>query len=274
MSTEAPAGAPAASGLSTDFLNRSAPPMGGFNPAIVRLEVRRLLRNRRTMIFALIVPVVFFLAFGFNDTFDATRIGHGNYSAYVLISIALYGAVLATVSGGAMVSIERAAGWSRQIRVTPLSPLAYVITKMVSSLVLAAGSVIVVNVVAVISQKPSMPVQDWVICALLVWIGSLVFAALGVFIGYLLPAENVMQIIGILLALLSFLGGLLIPLSQLSPGVRTVAKFTPLFGLNQLVHVPLVGGGIQLSWVLNLVVWFAIFVGGATWRLRLDTARV
>jgi hypothetical protein len=26
--------------------------------------------------------------------------------------------------------------------------------------------------------------------------------------------------------------------------------------------------------VLNLVVWFAIFVGGATWRLRQDTARV
>jgi ABC-2 type transport system permease protein len=173
-----------------------------------------------------------------------------------------------------MVSIERAAGWSRQIRVTPLSPLAYIITKMVSSLVLAAGSVIVVNVVAVISQKPSMPVQDWIACALLVWIGSLVFAALGVFIGYLLPAENVMQIIGVLLALTSFAGGLLIPLSQLSPGVRAVAKFTPLFGLNQLVHVPLVGGAIQPSWVLNLVVWFAIFVGGATWRLRLDTGRV
>ena len=113
-----------------------------------------------------------------------------------------------------------------------------------------------------------------IICALLVWIGSLVFAALGVFIGYLLPAENVMQILGIVLALFSFLGGLLIPLSQLSSGVQEVAKFTPLFGLNQLVHVPLVGGGIQLSWVLNLVVWFAIFVGGATWRLRLDTARV
>jgi ABC-2 type transport system permease protein len=118
-----------------------------------------------------------------------------------------------------MVSIERAAGWSRQIRVTPLSPLAYVITKMASSLVLAAGAVIVVNVVAVITQKPSMPVQDWIICALLVWIGSLVFAALGVFIGYLLPAENVMQIIGIVIVVLSFLGGLLIP-STFSPTPR------------------------------------------------------
>ena len=47
-------------------LDRRPPPMGGFSPAIVRLEVRRLLRNRRTMILALIVPVVFFVAFGLN----------------------------------------------------------------------------------------------------------------------------------------------------------------------------------------------------------------
>jgi ABC-2 type transport system permease protein len=47
-----------------------------------------------------------------------------------------------------------------------------------------------------------------------------------------------------------------------------------LYGLNQLVHVPLVGGSVQWSWVLNLIVWLAIFVGGAIWRFRIDTSRV
>jgi ABC-2 type transport system permease protein len=41
-----------------------------------------------------------------------------------------------------------------------------------------------------------------------------------------------------------------------------------LYGLNQLVHVPLVGGSVQWSWVLNLIVWLAI------WRFRIDTSRV
>jgi ABC-2 type transport system permease protein len=36
--------------------------VGGFSPAIVRLEIRRLLRNRRTMILALVLPVLFFWA--------------------------------------------------------------------------------------------------------------------------------------------------------------------------------------------------------------------
>jgi ABC-2 type transport system permease protein len=255
-------------------LERKAPPMGGFSPAIVRLEVRRLLRNRRTMIFTLLMPVLFFLAFGLNNSYDAQRVGHGNEAAFVMISFGLYGAVFATASGGAMVSVERVWGWSRQLRVTPLSSTAYIVTKMLTALVLGAASVLAVYVVGGISNKPSMPLQYWVITAICVWIGSLLFAAFGLFIGYLLPSENVMQIIGILLTLCSFAGGVFIPLSQFSPTLRAVAKFTPLYGLNQLVHVPLVGGSAQWSWVLNLIAWLAIFVGGAVWRFRIDTSRV
>ncbi len=54
----------------------------------------------------------------------------------------------------------------------------------------------------------------------------------------------------------------------------TFAKFTSVYGLSQLVHYPLAGGTLQWSWILNLAVWLAIFVVGAAWRLRRDTARV
>jgi ABC-2 type transport system permease protein len=32
--------------------------------------------------------------------------------------------------------------------------------------------------------------------------------------------------------------------------------------------------GRRDGWILNLAVWLAIFVAGAAWRLRRDTARV
>jgi ABC-2 type transport system permease protein len=255
-------------------LERKVPPMGGFSLAVLRLEVRRLLRNRRTMMFALVAPVLFFLIFGLNKSYANDVVGHGNESAFVMISMALYGAVLSTASGGAMVSVERASGWSRQLRVTPLSPAAYIVIKMLTSLVLGAGSVIAVNIAGIITNKASMPASIWFTTAICVWIGSLLFAAFGLFIGYLLPSENVMQVIGFALMLCSFGGGLFIPLSQFSPTLRHLATFTPLYGLNQLVHYPLVGGDFEWSWLVNLVVWLAIFVGGATWRFRLDTARV
>jgi ABC-2 type transport system permease protein len=255
-------------------IDRPSPPYGAFSAAVLRLEIRRRLRNRRTVIFALVLPVVFFLGFGLNKSYSTQRVGHGNLSAFVMISMALYGAVLSTSSGGASVSIERASGWSRQLRVTPLSPVAYIVIKMFTSLVLGAISVVAVYFAGVLTHKATMPLHLWIITAFCVWIGSLLFAAFGLFVGYLLPPENVMQIIGFLLTLCAFGGGLFIPLSQFSSPVRRVATFTPLFGLNALVHFPLVGGTFDWTWLANLLIWLAIFVAGATWLLRRDTARV
>jgi ABC-2 type transport system permease protein len=258
-------------------LTREAPSLGGFNLTVLRLEIRRLLRNRRTVIFALIFPVVFFLAFGLNSAYANESAGpgsHGNVSAFVMISMALYGAVLATTSGGAMVSIERAAGWSRQLRLTPLSPVAYIVIKMLTAMVLSLASVVVVFAVGGLTGKPSMPMYLWIVSAASVWIGSLVFAAFGLFMGYLLPTENVMQFLGLGLALLSFAGGLFIPLSQFPQILQDIAQWTPLYGLNQLVHAPMLGVGVQWAWAVNAVAWLVIFAGGAVWRFRKDTARV
>ena len=71
-----------------------------------------------------------------------------------------------------------------------------------------------------------------------------------------------------------FLGGLFIPLDQFGEAFRTIATFTPMYGLNQLVHAPLVHEGLTWGAMLNLVVWTAVFVSGAAWRFRRDTARV
>ena len=255
-------------------LARPTPSRGGVSLTLLRLEIRRLLRNKRTLIFTLIVPVIFFLIFGLNSAYANNRSGRGNESAFVMISVALYGAVLATTSGGAMVSIERAAGWSRQLRLTPLRPTAYILIKMLSALVLGLCSVLAVYTVGAITGKPSMPVHIWIITALCLWIGSLVFAAFGLFIGYLLPSENVMQIIGFALMLFAFGAGVFIPLSQFSPTLQTLAQYTPLYGLSELVHFPLEGGNLRASWLINLIAWLVIFVAGAAWRFRRDTARV
>ena len=64
-------------------LERKPPPLGGFSPAILRLEVRRLLRNRRTMVLALVVPVLFFWSIGLNDSYVHQTFGRGNLSAGV-----------------------------------------------------------------------------------------------------------------------------------------------------------------------------------------------
>jgi ABC-2 type transport system permease protein len=252
---------------------RSVPALGGFNPTVLRIELRRMMRNRRTVVFTLVMPVVLYLIIGTNNTYSSDREGSGNVSAYILISMAAYGAVLASTSGGAMVATERALGWSRQLRLTPLSPVAYILTKAIVALALGALSVIAVNVVGAISGKAEMPTHVWIIAGIIAWFGSIVFAAFGLFMGYLLPGENVMQVLGPLMAGLAALGGLWFPISSHTV-MGHISAATPIYGLAQLARWPLYGGAPHLVWIVNLVGWLAIFVAGAAWRMSKDTARV
>jgi len=240
---------------------------------LIPLELRRVLRNRRTVIFTLIMPAVFFLLFGTNSAARDQRVGGGNVTGYILISMAVYGAMLATTSGGAMVSIERAAGWSRQLRLTPLRPAAYVAVKLVLAMVVGAVSVMVAFAVGSLSGA-ELPVHAWIECGLLAWACALVFAAFGLFMGYLLPSENVMQILGPVLAVLSFAGGLFVPVDQLGHTFATIAKFTPVYGVGEIARYPLVQDGNLWLAALNVVAWTALFAAGAMWRFRRDTARV
>ncbi|RNL63678.1 ABC transporter permease [Nocardioides marmoriginsengisoli] len=252
---------------------RRVPPLGGFNVTVLTIELRRLLRNRRTIIFTLIMPVLLYLIIGSNASYANDREGSGNVSAYILISMAAYGAVLAATSGGAMVANERALGWSRQLRLTPLSPVAYILTKALVSLLLGLASVLAVNVVGVINGKAEMPTHVWIAAGLIAWLGSIVFSAFGLFMGYLLPSENVMQVLGPVLAGLAALGGLWFPIE---PGtvLGHISACTPIYGLAYLARWPLYGGAPHLVWVLNLLFWLVVFVGGAAWRMSKDTARV
>ncbi|MDT5031791.1 MAG: type transport system permease protein [Actinoplanes sp.] len=252
---------------------RSLPRLGGFTFGMIRLELRRMLRNRRTVIFTLVMPAVFFLLFGTSGSARSQHVGGGNLTGYIMVSMAVYGAMLATTSGGAMVSVERAAGWSRQLRLTPLKPVAYIAVKLVLAMIIGLVSVAVSLVVGSLSGA-ELPIHAWIECGLLAWVCALVFAAFGLFMGYLLPSENVMQILGPVLAILSFAGGLFVPVDMLGHTFATIAKFTPVYGVGEIARYPLVHDGNLWLAALNVIVWTSVFGVGAMWRFRRDTARV
>lgn len=255
-----------------DPTTRRVPPLGGFNLTLLRIELLRMLRNRRTVMFTLVLPAALALSFGNQKGADQT-IGAGNLAAYLLVSMALYGAALTAAATGSMVAMERALGWSRQLRLTPLHPIAYILTKALVALSMGALAIASVNVVGLLMGKASMPAHIWVASALLALVCTMTFAALGVFVGYIVPGENAMQILGPGLALLSFLGGLFVPLSQFADVVRHIAWWTPMYGVAEIVRAPLTH---ELPWyaVVNAIAWLALFVAGAAWRMSQDTARV
>ncbi|MES1259048.1 MAG: ABC transporter permease, partial [Gemmatimonadota bacterium] len=110
---------------------RRVPPLGGFNLTALGLEIRRLFRNRRTLMFVIVFPSVFFVLFGMSS--KGVKAAGPGALAYIMISMGVYGAMVGTTAGGAAVSVERSLGWSRQLRLTPLRPAAYIAMKVLTA---------------------------------------------------------------------------------------------------------------------------------------------
>ena len=250
---------------------RRTPPLGGFNLTFLSIEIRRLLRNRRTVIVTVAVPTIVFLLLKSNKRVAAAD-GASFGAATTMIGIAVYGAMLASTSGGAMVSIERALGWSRQLRLTPLRPAAYVAIKLLTAMLLGLTSVTVVYVLGALTGV-QMPLEVWLATAILAWAGALVFAAFGLFMGYLLPSENVMQLISPVLGVFGLFGGLFLPLSFLPSVMQDIAPFMPTYGVASIARYPLLGGAFDWTWLLSAGVWTAAFAIAAMVLFRRDTRR-
>ena len=261
-------------------------PLGGFNFTAVRLEITRVLRNRRTLFFIVVFPSIFFFMFGLSNR--QARAAGGPVLAYIMISMAVYGAMVGTTSGGASVALERSLGWSRQLRLTPLRPAAYVLMKVLASMTLGLLAVCSTFTVGALNGV-HMPVETWLLCGLAAWLASLVFAAFGLLVGFLFPAENVMQFVGPLLAIMALFGGLFAPLNTLPQGIQTVARYTPMYGVSALAHAPLIanaalwdarmgsvfGATNDTLWAISSVtIWTILFGIGAMMMFRRDTARV
>lgn len=253
-------------------LQRRVPARGGFNGRLLRIELMRLLRNKRTMFFTIALPVVFYAGFGATQTgtFAGSSIG---VKAYEMITFALYGAFAAAAAIGASVAVERAQGWSRQLRLTPLTGTAYISVKVVCAMVAAALPVVIVFLIGTFTGA-TMSAGAWVAALLLSWLCGSLLASLGLFVGYLVPSENAMQFLGPGISLLALAGGLFIPLQVMNHTMQTVASFTPLWGLSQIARYPLLGGSFDPMWLVSAVIWVGLFFAGAVWRFRRDTSRV
>ena len=249
---------------------RGKTPMGGFNLTALRLEITRVLRNRRTLFFIIVFPSLFFFMFGLGN--KNVKNAPSEVLGYIMISMAVYGAMVGNTSGGASVALERSLGWSRQLRLTPLQPLAYVSMKVLTSMTLGLIAVVSTFVVGYLNGVHMAP-SVWLESGLAAWVCSFVFAAFGLFVGFLFPAENVMQFVGPMLAVMAMFGGLFVPLNQLPKGMQNFAMYTPMYGVGLLARAPLVGGATV--WAAgSVVIWTVIFGIGAMILFRRDTARV
>lgn len=260
-------------------LSTRAPRFGGFSLTYVRLELKRRLRNRRGLFFTVAFPVLMYFLVGYqlrDQPLTNTPISQGGVSvaAYVMVSMAMYGAMMSATQTGASVAVERAQGWSRQLRLTPLNPAVNIIIKMIAGMAFGLAAVAVTFAVGSATGIVLTPVQ-WTTSGLTAWLlASAMFTTLGLLVGYLVPGENAPQITSLVVVMLSFLGGLFYPINSMPDVLQTVARFTPVYDISQLARAPITGDGLDLLWVWGALAWFAALLLITIWAFRRDTKRV
>ncbi|WP_030320702.1 ABC transporter permease [Streptomyces sp. NRRL B-3229] len=243
--------------------------------SLIKLELTRALRNRKFLFFSVMYPSLLFLIIAGNADSTSKVDGTGlTLPTYMMVSMASFGALTAVLMGNSeRIAKEREGGWVRQLRLTTLPGRGYVLAKTASAAVVSLPSIVIVFVVAAAVKHVRLDAWQWLALTGAIWAGSLVFAALGVAIGYLATGDAVRPITMITYFGLSILGGLWMPTTTFPQWLQDIAKWLPTHAYAALGQAIEQSRAPHAQDIAILVVSFALFAGGAAWLYRKDTLK-
>ncbi|SDN28551.1 ABC transporter permease [Actinacidiphila guanduensis] len=242
---------------------------------LIRLEITRTLRNRKFMFLSVLYPAFLFLAIGLSYKKSDTVGGSGlSAVGYLMVAMAAFGAMTSVLMGNAeRIARERHKGWVRQLRLTALPGRGYVAAKVAAAATVSLPSIVVVLVLGAAVESVRMAAWQWVSIAASIWAGSMVFAALGVAIGYMSSAEVARPLSMLFYFGLAILGGLWVPIYSFPHWLQTLADYLPARPYADLGQTIELGQAPHTRDVAVLVVYLALFAGAAAWLYRKDTRK-
>jgi ABC-2 type transport system permease protein len=237
------------------------------------LELRRALRSGGTLLFTIGFPAAFYLLemMLFADIAGAST---ADYPLTIMFGMTAWGVMTAGLLIGTRVVHERTVGWQRQLRLTPLSGGGFLVGKVAVGMGVALPTAVVVPVVAVLFEGVQLTPVGWFHAVVLVWLGSLPFAILGLLFGQLATQDNVQNFVIISMLLLAMLGGLFMPLDTLPPWWTDVARLAPSYWLAELGRAGVLPTetGVLVP-ALVLAGWALVLGAAVVLRYRRDSAR-
>jgi ABC-2 type transport system permease protein len=241
------------------------------NLTYLRLEIVRLIRNKRVLIFSGLMPSILLLIFG--SLYQGDDLNGASAAAYLMVSMGLFGSMSAAIGSGGTIAVERGLGWNRQLRLTPLTPNGYVLSKVVLALVMALPPLLVTYAVGAIALHVRLSATTWLLIAGGSWLGALPFAALGLVVGYLAKPDSVQQVSALLYMLLAAFGGIWVPIEQMPKVMHRIAEWTPAYWVGQLARSPLFHQSLDWRAIGAVLAWTAVLAIIGLRRFRADTAR-
>jgi ABC-2 type transport system permease protein len=240
--------------------------------AYTRFELLRTFRSKRFFVMSLGFPLVIYLLIALPNRGVSDFAGTGNSAPlYYMVGLAAFGAMAAILSSGTRIAGERAVGWNRQLRITPLTTRAYLRTKVLTGYLMALLTVGLLYV-AGSALGVRLPAADWLHMTLLMIVALIPLAALGILLGHLLTVDSIGPAVGGLTAMLAFVSGTWFPLGH--GLLNDVGQCLPSYWLIQASHVALGGQAWPAKGWAVVAAWSVVLSALAVRAYRRDTQRV
>ncbi len=226
--------------------------------AQTRIELLLTLRRGESVLITLIVPVVLLIFFASLNIIPSST---GKAIDFLLPGM-LALAVMATgmVSLGIATAYERYYGVLKRLGSSPLPRGGLVIAKLISVLALEVMQVVLLVGVAVLLYGWHPAGSPWLALGVMS-LGTVTFAALGLAMAGTLRAEVTLAGANGLYLLFLLLGGGILPLSHLPPGVAALAQLLPAAALTQALQASLSNAAaFPGSALLTLAIWAVVIL--------------
>lgn len=249
------------------------PPLVSF----VAFELRRMLASPGVLVWTLAFPVVFYLVNFANKTNNlaAQRWAGTTWAVYFMVSMCAFAAIAAASNaGGARLAAERANGWTRHLRLTPLPSWAYAAGNILTGALLALMAVLALSLIAGVAARPQLPASAWAAMILACWLGSLPFAALGILVGVAASTSVAQAAMFAATLVLDVLGGLFWPVPVFPAWLQDIAKLLPTYRLAALGRAAVTGHALNPADMAFLAAWTLLFGAAAAWCYRADQQRL
>jgi ABC-2 type transport system permease protein len=225
------------------------------------LEAKRQWRSRDILIFRLGIPLAVYLVLQVADPgagiTRSTELAPLPAPTARMLAMAALAAVISGLAAGPALADERANGWLRQLRVTPMRPGAAVTAKIAAAMSFALPAIALVAAAAGITENVDLGWTQWAQVVGLMWLATTPITALGTLIGLALPAELAHAAITFTWVVLWLLGGIFTPLANLPDLIAVVAERLPSNGVIEVGWAAASGEPIPASAIAVLVGWTA-----------------
>jgi ABC-2 type transport system permease protein len=235
--------------------------------AYVRLEIRRTLRDTGFVIVGIATPLLMYVLFTNIGASDSAK-DSMDYARYSMIGMAAYGALGAALAVGPGVAEDKARGWLRQLRVTPLSPFQVVVGRALTAGVTVLPAIVSVFAAGALVNGVRLAAWQWAAAAGLMWLGTVPFTLLGLGNGYGFSAQTTGVVSMASMMGLSVIGGLWFPVDAFPHWLASISRWTPTARFGDLGWSVLAHHGPGAGTLSVLALWLVLFAGYAVFSYR------